>query len=557
MQPARRHRARPHRARPLWLSLVAGLLLASFSAPETSWCETIEVPGDYPTIQEAIDAAVDGDLVLVEPDLYVENIDFLGKAITVQGTGDVADTILNGVDLTLGSTHGCVVTFVSGEGADSVLDGFTITAGTGFQTVSTAGIDTTLGGGIFCSEASPTIRNCVICDNFAIAGGGIWLFDSAAQIEDTVIEENDATFGGGVRTTGESADPLLLRCTIRDNTSDWGGGVDSGESLPLGVLSTGNIVLEECTVIDNTASVAGGGVTILANGTVTDTELRGNSSSVAGGGTWILGVVEFTSCTFADNSSLRGGAIFNTAGSRTLDFERCLFYGNSATWGGVYSGDDSTTDASFVHCTIADNSATEGGGVVYLEALLFVANHTLVFGNSILWGNGDDPIEEGMGSVDLEYCDIEGGAAGVGNFDEDPLFNDPLAGIYTLGDDSPCIDAGDPDSPLDPDGTTADLGAFFTGVLFKRGDVDGNGTLSALLDSLYLLQWAFTSGNAPLCMDAADADDNGTVSALLDSLMLLQFQFQGGVPVPAPGIDDCGVDPTVDDLDCETPPDCS
>ena len=44
-------------------------------------------PADFETIQEAIDAAVDGDCINVEPGTYVENIDFMGKAITVQSTG--------------------------------------------------------------------------------------------------------------------------------------------------------------------------------------------------------------------------------------------------------------------------------------------------------------------------------------------------------------------------------------------------------------------------------------------------------------------------------------
>ena len=85
--------------------------------------KTIHVPGDYTKIQEAIDAATDGDTVLVKPGTYVENIDFNGKAITV-----ISD---QGADVTVidGNQAGSVVTFCSYEGQRSILVGFTIKNG--------------------------------------------------------------------------------------------------------------------------------------------------------------------------------------------------------------------------------------------------------------------------------------------------------------------------------------------------------------------------------------------------------------------------------------------
>ena len=124
--------------------------------------------------------------------------------------------------------------------------------------------------------------------------------------------------------------------------------------------------------------------------------------------------------------------------------------------------------------------------------------------------------------------------------------------------DSPCVDAGDPDAPLIP-GTTrtdleldtgiVDMGFHFTAPgapgSFLRGDVDGNGLFTGLVDGLYALGFQFQGGPAPPCLEAADADGNGSFNGsfngLVDALYLLTHQFQGGPPPPAP-YPSCGPD---------------
>src|SRR5262245_28419989 len=76
-----------------------------------------EVPADYRTIQEAIDASFDGDVVRVQMGTYAEHLDFLGKAIEVVGFDGAGRTIL------APQTPGAVVRFHSGEGPDSRLIG--------------------------------------------------------------------------------------------------------------------------------------------------------------------------------------------------------------------------------------------------------------------------------------------------------------------------------------------------------------------------------------------------------------------------------------------------
>ena len=178
---------------------------------------TIHVPASQPTIQDGIDEAVDGDLVLVAPGTYVENIDFLGKAIRLQSSSGAAVTVIDG------NEAGSVVLFTSDETMDAAIDGFTITNGLDVQ-----------GGGIACKAASPMIVNCIISKNVAGGGGGIsCYYYSCPTIENCTISQNLADYsgGGGIYCTRNS-NPPMKNCTITGNNSTWGGGISIEESAP-------------------------------------------------------------------------------------------------------------------------------------------------------------------------------------------------------------------------------------------------------------------------------------------------------------------------------------
>ena len=87
---------------------------------------------------------------------------------------------------------------------------------------------------------------------------------------------------------------------------------------------------------------------------------------------------------------------------------------------------------------------------------------------------------------------------------------------------------------------------------FLRGDVDGSGDVAALVDALALLEYGFENGSEPGCFDSADVDDDGEVFVLLDAVALLTWGFVGGTSPPDPGPEECGDDPTNDDLGCAT-----
>ncbi len=134
---------------PRFLGIAAGVVLAA-----NSYAADINVPGDQPTIQAGIDAAVDGDEIIVAPGTYFESINFDGKAITVRSTDPddpdvVAATVIDGT----GNFH--VVQCVSGEGPDTVLSGFVITGG-----LAIGGGNDSFGGGMFNLASSPTVMGC-------------------------------------------------------------------------------------------------------------------------------------------------------------------------------------------------------------------------------------------------------------------------------------------------------------------------------------------------------------------------------------------------------------
>lgn len=212
---------------------------------------TLKVPGEYPSIQAGIDAAGDGDTVVVAPGLYYETINFSGKNITVTST-DPNDRGIVGYTIINAEQDGTVVTFENGETSAAVLTGFTITGGVGTLSDDIGGGDEILwGGGVFCLGASPTITKNVIAGNRGPAipdnaggtisyGSGIACIQSNALITCNVIRNNVAFAGAGFMSyVGQ---PVLSNNLIYDNSAYVGGGV----VLFGGTLINNTIVGNDC-----------------------------------------------------------------------------------------------------------------------------------------------------------------------------------------------------------------------------------------------------------------------------------------------------------------------
>jgi len=206
---------------PRWEIIYAG----PFFLPDIT--VALDGRGDFTSIQAAIYSARNGDVIIVHPGIYYENIDLLGKAITVKSIDPndpnvVATTIIDGnnagsdyvlSDFTMKT--GSVVTFNYQEGPNSVLSGFTVQNG-----------KTSLeGGGIFCYGSSPVISNCTISHNSAAGdGGGIFCYGSSPVISNCTISHNSAAGDGGGISCNHSS-PSISNCTISHNSavSDAGG----------------------------------------------------------------------------------------------------------------------------------------------------------------------------------------------------------------------------------------------------------------------------------------------------------------------------------------------
>lgn len=181
------------------------------------------VPDLYATIQAAIDAATHGDVVLVNPGEYIENIDFSGKAIRIMSRSGPDMTVING------NQAGSTVTFAMDETQASILDGFSVINGNAVN-----------GGGILCDATSPQIFNSIITGNTATYGAGLHCSAGASPaVINNLVTANSADFGGGFSVY--SATPIITNNTVVENTATYhGGGI---YSTVLSDVVTTNVIL--------------------------------------------------------------------------------------------------------------------------------------------------------------------------------------------------------------------------------------------------------------------------------------------------------------------------
>lgn len=304
-----------------WIATIAFVLsLSTVVRAQTTWYVDAAAtppgsgtPGSpYASLQYAIaqSTTLAGDTLLAAPGTYTERIDFIGKIISVRSTGGALATIIDGTN------GGSVVTFRSGETSAAVLDGFTIQHGSGTVT-PTGGQALVDGGGVYCIDSSPTLRNLRVTLNKARRGGGMFLCNSFAS---------------------------LTSCEIRANTDLC---YTCYPQVGIGIWAAGSITASQCTIADNGDSTQGGG--IHGSGTYTQCTISGNRGET-GGGVYAVGAI-FDGCTFRSNiaasvdadAGMGGGAFGGT-------FIGCTFDQN---YGGFSGG--AACGATLTGCTLTNN----------------------------------------------------------------------------------------------------------------------------------------------------------------------------------------------------------
>jgi hypothetical protein len=232
--------------------------------PGRTWEVNVAGTGDAPTVQAAIDSAVTGDIVVVGPGRYYENIDFLGKDITVWSAEGPEATILDG-----STRDSSVVVIRRGETRNAVLEGFTITGGRGHRETEFPDYD---GGGIYCAYSSPVVRNNWIVGNSVAGnglGGGMLARGSNALIEDNRFEENETGQNGGGLGLREGTFEVRKNIFRRNLATADGGGIWVWRG-------SGSVLIEGNQFWDNEAGDHGGGIYLTGWGAVRPDPVRSN-----------------------------------------------------------------------------------------------------------------------------------------------------------------------------------------------------------------------------------------------------------------------------------------
>ena len=168
----------------------------------------------------------------------------------------------------------------------------------------------------------------------------------------------------------------------------------------------------------------------------------------------------------------------------------------------------------FVH--VGNKANDDGGGIRCRSGC------NAIITNTIFWADtaGSDPEIDGTPVV--TYCDIEGGWTGEGNISCDPQFCYPDTGNYYLLDTSCCVGASE---------GGVDIGAFGVGCWsYVCGDANADSTVD-VVDVVYLINYLFDEGSAPVHFEAGDANSDGKVN-VDDIVYLINYLFSGGGPPP-------------------------
>ncbi|MBY0312938.1 MAG: right-handed parallel beta-helix repeat-containing protein [Phycisphaerales bacterium] len=449
------------------------------------------VPTTFTSIQAAINASADQDVIVLAPGQYAEQLELVGRSLTIRSsTGNPAD-------VTIGILGGGTIAKIT-DSPSVKFQGVTLRGGRGERGLvcGSTGSITIFAGAILGTSSGIELDQCVVRDNTADLGGAFFLSAGSLVIRRSTIADNGntaspgstASVGAVLRTCDRSAPAtILIEDSLVTGNGDLSDGLDCISPFN-GVLTVrrtrfadnfGAVIqplgLTDVTVEDS-EFIGNGGVrspiTIaLASGdvklNVTGTRFEGNEGDSAGDifvatPAFSNSEIKVTNCKFinSQNSSIiytpdqggsgvfdrnefRGSAsigigVFASGGTTVIS--NSLFVGNVEGVFVANASDPATT--TIANCTIV-GSLNMG---IRLDALL---TGTLNVRNTIVTGNAVQQIGAPLipigQTISVERSIVQGGYPGAGNLSVNPGFvnGSGLNGDYRLSNTSPAIDAGD------------------------------------------------------------------------------------------------------------------
>jgi len=430
-----------------WFFALSALLLASSAAADTLYVNAIGV-SPFDEIQEAIDAAVDGDQILVFPGTYGP-IDFGGKDLVIRSTGGPTLTTIDA------STTGLpAARLAMEEPPTALLHGFTLTGGTG---VADDTLTVSVGGGVYVGRQSEArISGNVITGNAADTGAGIGVVAAGPHIYGNVVRENTgATGAGGVLVFSPAGETLETSLSCNDVRANIGGTVG-------GVLIDGLAAVRNNVVHGNTGDRGGVFLALAADGVFENNTITANESDPGNAaGVQVAG---------PDMPAVGNLVAYNQVGVGVVHNQAAPAWTFGNLWdnaAGAWSGGS------------ADPTGADGNLAIQPTFAVYTPTDPLDDVLSLALG---DPLLD-AGSSDPAFLDVDGTTGAIGA-DGGPKLSCDADGDGVRVSDTPtdCIpDEGGffPGAYELPDGFDHDCDGFGTLELFEFVSDDGGLTAAA------------------------------------------------------------------------------
>jgi len=538
-------------------SAITVILLSLFVSLASA--NVLHVPSEYGTIQAGVNAAAEGDTVLVAPGDYDEMIGLGSPSILLKSSGGSAVTIIEGA-----------VRYPYQGSNSSTMDGFTIRKGA----ITSAGLSS--------DGNSPRIYNCTV-ENYSgrYSGGAIDFEHSSCIIRNCRLLNNDYGYGGGIYISG-STGAIVDSCFFQGNDADGiGGAIEMRQSSEL--IFSNNVVVGNSVIgwrggvasFDDCTNVS------IHNNTIVRNYINGYSDLNGAVGISIVGGsgVEVVNNIVAYNHGSYGISIIGEVSDLRLEYNNVYendfsqYFGATPGAGSIsaFPGFESFQDLNFelrsssVCIDTGDPSPeyndpdgtrsdlgayrvdqstdTDSDGVLDgVDNCRLLANPGQ--GDSDSDGEGD--LCDACPDDPLNDHDFDGICGSIDPCPLDSLNDIDADGVCGNADNCPfTYNPGQSDIDVDLVGDSCDLcptisdpwqqdtnndGVGDACCCLVRGDVDHSGAVN-VSDITYLVARLFCGIGPPPCQTEADADDSGTIN-VSDLTFLVAYLFQGGPASP-------------------------